>query len=55
MRDSRRRLLASSEMGEGFAWSYHDVSQQVREAGVAHAQVRALVGSGVTSIGGLLQ
>lgn len=42
---SIRSLLTPSEMGEGFGRHYYNALQQVPEAGLAHAQVKALLGS----------
>ena len=43
--DAVRRLLTPSETGEGFGRHYYEALQQVPEVGLAHAQVKSLLGS----------
>lgn len=43
--NSARSLLTPSETGEGFGRHYYDALQRVPEVGLAHAQVKALIGS----------
>lgn len=43
--NSARGLLTPSETGEGFGRHYYDALQRVPEVGLAHAQVKALIGS----------
>jgi hypothetical protein len=42
---SVRNLLTPSESGEGFGRHYFDALQRVPDVGLAHAQVKALLGS----------
>ncbi|MFO0698276.1 MAG: hypothetical protein U0236_03525 [Nitrospira sp.] len=42
--DSLRSLLTPAEAGEGFGRHYYDALQWVPEVGMAHAQVRTLLG-----------
>ena len=47
--DSVRSLLTPAEEGEGFSRHYYDALQQAPEVGLAHAQVRMLLGQGQAS------
>ncbi|HMS82194.1 MAG TPA: hypothetical protein PKD12_00915 [Nitrospira sp.] len=49
---SVRSLLTPSETGEGFSRHYYDALQQAPDVGLAHAQVKRVLGSRSTPQGG---